>query len=191
MKNFNLRKYSILFTFFMILCSGCSSKNSVPKFFEKEKFPHSWVGYWSGELQVYTPTGIQQTVPMALEIAPTTKPDIFTWAIIYNEGQLQTRRNNEIKILNAKEGLYVMDEKNTIFTEAYHFNNKLVSHFEVNNDNLISIYEKQGNHIVFNIILGKNQPISETGGKQFEGKEILNVKTFPITNTQCAILKRQ
>ena len=191
MRNFTLRKYSILFTFFMILCCGCSSKNYIPKFFPKEKFPQSWFGYWSGDLQIYSPKGIKQTVSMALEIVPTDQTDVFTWAIIYGEGQLQTRRNYEIKTLNVKDGLYVIDEKNSIFIEAYHFNNQLISHFEVNANELISIYEKQGDYLIFNIIMGKSKSVSETGGEEFEGKEIPLVKSYPISTTQRAILKRQ
>ena len=128
---------------------------------------------------------------MALEIAPTDRADVFTWIIIYEEGSLQTKRNYELKTLNAKEGLYVIDEKNTIFIEAYHFNNQLISHFEVKNNELTSIYEKQGDYLIFNIIMGKNKPVSETGGKEFEGKEIPEVKSYPISTTQRAILKRQ
>ncbi len=191
MKNLNLRKYSILFTFFMILCCGCSSKNSVPKFFPKEKFPQSWFGYWSGELQIYSPKGIQQTIPMALEIAPTDQTDIFKWTIIYDTDQSKDKRNYELKTVNVEEGLYLIDEKNTIFIEAYHFNNQLISHFEVKGNELTSIYEKQGDYLIFNIIMGKNQPISETGGKEQDGKEIFVVKTYPIITTQRAILKKQ
>jgi len=175
----------------MILCCGCSSKNSIPKFFPKEKFPQSWFGYWSGELQIYAPQGINQTIKMALEIAPTNQADQFKWVIIYGEGESQSIRNYELKTINEEDGLYIIDEKNTILIEAYHFNNQLISHFEVKNNELISIYEKQGDYLIFNIIAGKNNSISETGGKKFEGNEIPIVKTYPITTIQRAILKRQ
>ena len=185
-----MRKYCILFTFLGILFTACSKKNYTSEFLPKEKFPQTWFGIWSGELNIYSPQGVKQTIPMELEIGPTNQEDVFIWAITYGEDKVNGRRSYELKVINVEQGLYVIDEKNTIELESYLYHNRFISRFEVQGNLLICTYEKRKEEIVFEVIAGAHQPGITSGGETFEGNEIPVVQSYPISVSQRAFLKK-
>lgn len=154
-------------------------------------FPESWFGYWEGELNIYRESKIVQTIPCALEMGPTDQPDRFVWAIIYGEDVVEGRRDYELVLKDKEKGLYVNDEKNSIFLESYQMGNKLVSRFEVMGTMLFSSYEKVGENMIFEIWSGSTELISITGKGMEDGEEIPEVKTYPIPTFQRAVLTRK
>ena len=98
---------------------------------KSKKFPQDWLGYWEGELNIYNHTGRTMTIPMALDNATTDNDSIWTWAIIYGEDTISGRRDYELNIVDVSKGHYVVDEKNSIFLDAFLLDNSLVSTFNV------------------------------------------------------------
>jgi hypothetical protein len=70
--------------------------------------------------------------------------------------------------------------------------NKLISHFEVMGNQLTSIYERQEEKMVFEIIVNKSVPSLVSGNIKSEGQEdIPEVKSYPIIGYQKAVLSRK
>jgi hypothetical protein len=92
-------------------------------------FPSTWVGDWSGKLEIFNVTGKLQELPMELHIHPLdTVPEAFTFAIVYGEDKVAGLRAYELVTVDAAKGRYLMDEKNSIKMEAYYVNGKLALH---------------------------------------------------------------
>ena len=191
----------LLFCFVLISCSPkhqtaieSSKKSDSPAntlTVDSLPFPQSWLGYWEGELEIFKENKIVQTIPMALEMLEMDTSNNFIWAIIYGEDKEAGRRAYELETLNAEKGLFLVDEKNTIKLESYLFQNKLMSWYEIMGNQILSIQEKRGDEMIFEIIFGSSEPVSITGDQQFDGEDIPAVKTFPIGGYQRAILKKK
>jgi len=183
----------ILFCFTFCFCFNAESQNlqenKIDQAIEADSFPHSWLGNWVGDLNIYKENKLIQTLPMELEILEIDSSENYIWAIIYGEDKTAGRRSYELESLDADKGLYRIDEKNTIKLEAYLFGNKLYSQFSVMGNQLLCTYEKIDDKIIFEIISGSTEPVSTTGNSLVEGEEIPAVKAFPITIMQRAVLK--
>lgn len=155
----------------------------------KPDFPGSWQGNWTGELTIYKENQVQQKVPMVLEIKRIDSVR-YSFALVYGPDKEKGRRPYELVIKNAAKGEYVIDEKNSIQMEAYLFGNKLFCWFSVAGNTLLSTYEKVGDSLVFEVISGKSQPVSTTGGQKMNNEDIPPVQTFPVGVMQRAILKK-
>ncbi len=154
-------------------------------------FPQSWLGNWEGELNIYQNNKVVQTLPMALEMAAIDTSDSFVWAIIYGEDKEAGRRAYFLNPVDPAKGHYVVDEDNSIFLETYLFNNKLYSWYLVAGNMILSVYEKIGDQMIFEIVAGSNTPVSITGDTLYNGEEIPKVETFPVRTIQRGILRRQ
>lgn len=157
---------------------------------QKDTFPYSWFGTWAGNLEVYNSKGLAQTVPMKLIKAPTNEAGVFQWNIIYGMDAEKGLRPYLLRTIDAAKGHYVHDELNSIKMEAYYLGGKLFSTFAVEGNMLTSIEEKDGDTIKFEIIFGKEKPVSETGGQIVKGDTMPIVKTLPVIVNQRAILKK-
>ena len=154
-------------------------------------FPQSWLGYWEGDLEIFKENKVVQTIPMALELMEIDTSENFTWAIIYGEDKEAGRRPYEMEVVDAEKGYFLVDEKNTIKLESYLFQNKLLCWYEVMGNQILSIQEKHGDEMTFEIIFGSTEPVSITGNQTFEGEDIPEVKTFPIGGYQRAVLRKR
>jgi hypothetical protein len=166
-------------------------KKKIDETIEADSFPQSWLGNWVGELNIYKENKLVQTLPMELEMLAIDTSENFVWAIIYGEDKVAGRRSYELEILDAEKGIYRIDEKNTIKLECYLFGNKLYSQFSVMESQILCTYEKVGDKMFFEIISGSTEPVSITGDKIVEEEDIPEVKTFPITVMQKAVLIRK
>jgi hypothetical protein len=156
----------------------------------KDTFPYAWFGTWAGNLEIYNSKGLSQTVPMKLVKGPTDETGVFQWNIIYGTDLEKGLRPYLLRTIDASKGLYLHDEMNSIKMEAYYLGGKLFSNFSVEGNILTSIEEKDGDKIKFEIIFGKEKPVSETGGKVVNGDTISTVKTLPVIINQRAVLTR-
>lgn len=195
----NILSFCLLITFVLTACTPKVAKvakedlTSLSK--EKiadttEKFPDTWLGNWKGTLNIYNEKGLAQAIPMELEMAKIEDSENYIWAIIYGEDKEKGRRSYELKIVDAEKGVYVIDEKNSIELESYLLGNKLYNRFLVAESLLLCTYEKVGDKMIFEVISGKNEAVSTTGGEVVDGEEIPEVKTYPIIVSQRAELKR-
>lgn len=155
-----------------------------------QSFPRNWQGTWRGTLQIHTANRVVQTVPMAVEIAPTADSTRYTFALIYGEDTAKGRRPYELVVVDRAKGHYVFDEKNSIRLDAYLMDGRLLSEFTVQGTRLISSYERRGDELIFEIISGKDAPVSTTGGQKIGGEDVPPVQSFPIGTWHRAVLRR-
>lgn len=165
-----------------------NAQNTTTSGEERTSFPASWQGKWSGNLEIYSPKGLAQTVPMELHILPIENTKNYTWTIIYGEDKVAGKRPYELQPIDPENGVYLIDEKNSIKIEAYYLSGKLYSRFEVMGSLLLTAVEKDGDHLIFEIISGKLEPVSVTGDETVEGEEIPAVKAYPVGVRQRAVL---
>lgn len=155
-----------------------------------QSFPQSWQGTWRGTLRIHNANGVAQTVPMAVEIAPTADSLRYTFALIYGEDTAKGRRPYELVVANRAKGHFVLDEKNSIKIDAYFMAGRLLSEFTVQGTRLISSYERRGDELIFEIISGKDTPVNTTGGQKVGGEDVPPVQSFPIGTWHRAVLRR-
>ena len=181
MKKFTMISLFVLSSFFLF----CQNTNG--------QFPNSWEGEWFGQLSIFKDTGKVRELPMALHILPidTASVPSWTWTIRYGEDQEAGKRPYELITVDAAKGFYLIDEKNTIKMEGYYIGGQFYQWFEVQGSRLLTKTEMVGDALVWEIVVGSDQPVSTTGGSVFEGEEIPPVKAFPISNLQRAVLRKK
>ena len=156
------------------------------------QFPEDWTGIWSGDLRILSTEGLQQTVPMSLEILPQDTSDRWTYNLIYGEDRAAGLRAYELEPIDPARGRWAIDERNSIRMEAYQFENQIVQRFEVMGNMLETIMELYApDELRWEILSGSMEAVSTTGDQVFEGEEIPPVKTYPIRVRQTAVLRRE
>jgi hypothetical protein len=184
-----------LFLLFFSGLIGCSTAQ-LP--IDKEKqpisieasFPETWAGIYRGQLEIYTATGVQQSVAMELEVAPTDSVDRWIWAITYGPDSIAGRRSYELVVVDPAKGHYQIDEKNSIVLDSFLKGDFFVSRFSVMGNLLDCTYEKVGDEIFFTIIMGNEAAVSDIGDGTMKGDTIPEVQAYPIGVVQRGRLKR-
>lgn len=155
-------------------------------------FPVSWTGNWTGTLEIFNARGRAQRVPMALEIGPidTSTTGRYHFGLIYGSKE-QDWRPYELVPVNPQSGVWRVDEKNSIVMESYLMGPKLLCWFVVENNRILCTYEKTGpDTLVFEVMAGPEKPVSTTGNTVQGEETIPEVKTYPFSAFQRAILTR-
>ncbi len=185
----------ILGTILGMWMTGCSNKTikevTEEKFVDVSacSFPKDWCGTWSGNLEIYNHKGKLQELPMHLEVLPTDSLDRHQWIITYIKDSLTTDlRAYELVTVDSLQGLYQIDEKNSIIIDAYLIENEFISVFEVMGNILEITYRHEGDYIAFEIVMFSSSEVSITGDTLSQGEEIPMVKSYPIKITQKAQL---
>lgn len=158
-----------------------------------ENFPESWSGNWSGTLEIFNAKGLVQSVNMTVEIhkIDTSKENRYTFGLIYGSKE-KDWRPYEIVPVKPEVGLWKLDEKNSIVMESYLTGPKLLCLFTVEGVRIMCSYEKTGEDtMVFEVISGAEAAVSTTGNTKQGEEDIPEVKSFPCTGFQRALLKRQ
>lgn len=190
-----MRKLILFFVLGWIVLS-CSMQNRhlVPTEVEEKPtytFPDDWMGYWEGSLAIYNVKGKVQEIPMAIDNAYTDTAGVYTWALIYGEDLVEGRRDYELRTVNDSIGHYVVDEKNNIYLDTYLLHNRMISTFDVEGTTITSIYELDGDDMIFTILAGKSDVVRESGGGTIDDDEIPIVNSFATTALQVAKLKKR
>lgn len=165
-----MKKYLIFFLTFCVAFSIQAQKDSLTTV----AFPMSWQGTYQGDLEIFSGKGLQQTIPMELDIQPIDSSDNWTWAITYGLDKEKSRRGYELITVDSTTGQFQIDEKNSIVLDGQLMGNVFISRFEVMGNLLTSLYEKQDSTIFFTILMGKVDNKKETGGG------IINGDTIPV-----------
>lgn len=163
----------------------------INKSIAKDSFPYTWFGTWTGTLEIYNAKGMSQSTPMEMVIAPTDTVGVYKWHLIYGTDKEKGLRPYLLRTIDASKGLYLNDEMNSIKMEAYYLGGKLFCNFNVQGNLLTSVEEKIGDQIKFEIIFGKEKPVSMTGNEIVNGDTIPTVKTMPVLIYQKAILTKK
>jgi len=182
------------YTFFILLLTySCVSKKTFNQEAEDARiesisFPEDWTGLWKGDLKIYSGLGLQDQLKMELIIEPIVNSENFTFTIVYDTGLDLTKRNYELIVVDKDQGLFLVDEKNTIMIESYFMGGKWFQRFEVAGNMLICTIEMQNKNLVWEITSGKSEKISTSGDENIEG--ILPVNTYPFGVYQRAVLTK-
>ena len=171
-----------------------SKKDQVSKDMSSTKqyvFPDDWLGYWSGDLNIYNSKGLKQTVPMSLDLAETDTLGTYTWAIIYGQDSTAQRRDYQLKEIDTSMGHYLIDEKNGILLDAYHIHNELSSVFEVMGNTLLTSYKLEHGEMVFSVKLFPSEEVRISGDTIMENQDIPKVSSFQLTVNQIARLQKK
>jgi hypothetical protein len=156
-------------------------------------FPDSWQGNWKGELEIFNGKGKVQSVPMEVIIQKidTSTQGRYTFGLVYGSKE-QDWRPYELAPVAPERGLWKIDEKNSIVMESYMYGPKLLCWFTVQNNRILSAYEKTGDDtMVFEIIAGQETAISTSGNTKQGEEDIPEVKTYPVSVFQRAVLTRE
>jgi hypothetical protein len=154
---------------------------------QDDTFPAAWQGIWQGDLVISTAQGEQQRVPMELHIMPVAD-STYTFSIIYGEPSPENTRPYLLYPQDRTQGHYVVDEQNEILLDDFLINGKLYSRFEVMGSLLLTTLEKQGDHLIYEIIAGPLEPFRTTGDAMVDGEEIPPVNGYKINVQQRAEL---
>lgn len=156
---------------------------------QKVSFPDAWIGVWEGELQIYNKAGLAQTLPMETHISKGDSANQWNWKIVYiAKKDSPDVRPYVVIAKDAKNGLYVMDEKNTIAMESYYIGGVFWTCFDVQGTRLFTSYRMVGKNLVSEIVFGKTTAISTTGGTS---EDIPPVVTYPIGGVQRCVMKKR
>lgn len=181
-----MRKKTLIYVlFFSIAAHFTVSAQQLP---EVPAFPLTWIGQWSGNLDIYTPAGLVQSVPMSLTILPLENGN-YTWTIQYGPDSTGLRPY-VLEPVNPAKGYYQVNENNGIILNELLLGNKLYSMFSVQGSLLLSTVEKIGDELFYEIISTPDKPASTTGDTVFEGEDIPPVGNYNISVRQVARLRR-
>ncbi|MEM7370857.1 MAG: hypothetical protein AAF587_19740 [Bacteroidota bacterium] len=150
-------------------------------------FPHAWIGTWTGDLEIYQGPELKQKIPMALTIEPTDSSDSWKWVLDYGRDSKDVR-NYLLLLVDVKNGLYSIDEQNSIILEARLLGNTLTSRFLVNHSLLLVSYHFREEEIKLEIFVGPDDK-GTTTGTEVEGVDI--IESWPLSTKQQAILKKE
>ncbi len=187
MFNGNIRTYLLVFS--LIFGNFLLFSQNPP--LKTNDFPQSWVGNWKGELKIYNSTGLKQSLEMELQIHPIEGTENFDWFLIYGPDKVEGKRAYTLKPVDKEFGVWLVDENNGIGLECYLFQNKLYSTYLVGGNMITVTNEVNEEEMIFEIHVGSDEPVSITGGKEIDGEEIPEVKTFPVKGRQYAVLRRE
>lgn len=127
---------------------------------------------------------------MELHIEPIDSIS-YAWNIIYGEDKEKGLRPYLLKPVDPETGRYVIDEQNTILLDAILISGKLYSRFDVMGNLLLSTVELVEDELHYEIISGKLDPLTTSGGEMHEGEDIPEVNAYPVVVRQFAVLRRQ
>ncbi|MEQ1744859.1 MAG: hypothetical protein ABMA02_05510 [Saprospiraceae bacterium] len=182
-----MQKLLALCGFILFALPGLAGQNA-----DTLAFPASWAGTWHGTLDIFSAVGKKQSVPMWVEIQPidTSTTGRYTFGLVYGSKQ-QDWRPYELVPVQPTTGLWKVDEKNGIVMESYLYGPKLLCWFTVQVNRVLCTYEKRGDEMIFEVCSGMEAPVSITGNGTHNGETIPEVKTFPFSVFQRAVLKKQ
>ncbi len=156
-------------------------------------FPASWAGDWTGTLEIFNGKGLVQTVEMTIEIQKidTSSSGRYTFGLVYGSKE-QDWRPYELVPVSPERGIWRVDEKNSIQMESYLMGPKLLCWFTVQGSRILCTYEKTGpDTLIFEVLSGTEEAISTTGNTKINEEDIPEVKTFPFSVFQRAVLRKK
>lgn len=171
---------------------SCKSKdiatNSSVDYDVPLNFPLDWIGDYEGPLKIYNTKGGIDTISMRLVIDYPNAQGYFPWTIIYDEIDI---RPYGLEVINADQGLYRINEYNSIELDAYLIDRHLITRFSVMQNDLIIDYEHTGDAIVAQFYISRIKNLNITGGEVIGQDTIPKVSTYPLSVYQKAILKKK
>lgn len=156
----------------------------VPAHAQSVDFPQSHLGTWKGILHL-VPSGGQ--IPMSLQLGPAVSGDsVFEYVLTYHGPKGDDVRAYQLLVTDKSQGLFSVDEKNSILLNERLIGNKLISVFTVGGSSLLITLELHPEEIVFEVISWPTDNPQVSGGQQ----DSPMVYAFVANAYQRAVLKR-
>lgn len=179
-KTYSIVKYLYTLTFLclFILLNG-------------QNFPEAWSGKWTGEVEVWNPSGQMDAFPMYLDIQPTDT--LWTWTIFYGHGQLPEPdlRNYSLLIINDSIGHYAIDEHNGIILDAHLVDNCLSTAFGGMGSELLIDVCKEEDHLNYKITSFYAEPQRVSGDLIMGTDTIPPINSYEVYHVMKAVLSRE
>jgi len=156
---------------------------------DREQFPQSWIGTWTGDLEIYKGLDLVNSIPMSLKIDTTAQSDRYAYFINYGMSP-EGLRPYYLHVVDSSKGQYILDEANGIRIEMYKLDNQLFSSFQVMGSLIQTVTHVAGDVMHYTIYAGSSKPISITGDTIMGADTIPPVETYSMPQVQKAILKR-
>lgn len=151
-------------------------------------FPADWTGVWGGELNIYTPKGLVQQVPMTLSIHPLDDGN-YSWTIQYGPDSTGLRPYT-LEAVDTSLGRWQINENNGIILREQLLGGKIYSVFSVEGTLLVSTTELAGEELLYEIIAGPIKPAYQSPTPPAPDG-IPTVDVYGIGTRQFARLRRQ
>lgn len=156
-------------------------------------FPAAWVGRWRGPALHRRPASPDRAFSMELRIAPLESRDGFTWTIYFSASPSPSditaddlARPYELHPIDASNGHWRIDEKNTVLMDAFHVGEALHSRFEVGESVVDARYAMRDGAIEVLLTTFGSSPLTTSGS---EG-DVPSVASFELRTVQSARLER-
>jgi opacity protein-like surface antigen len=182
-----MKKAILLALFTALFAAPAQAQNA-----DSLSFPASWAGNWAGVLDIFNGKGKVQSVPMELLIQKidSSTTGRYTFGLVYGSKDKDWRPYELVPVAPEK-GLWQVDEKNGIAMESYLYGPKLLCWFVVQGNRILCTYEKTAEGMVFEVMAGSETAVSATGNTKQGEAQIPEVKTFPFSAFQRAILHKK
>ncbi|HYE54933.1 MAG TPA: hypothetical protein VD996_08825 [Chitinophagaceae bacterium] len=153
-------------------------------FAQTNSFPATWTGNWKGKL-TWTRTDTSTVTPMELRIQPGDSAGVYTWHIIYGQGNKDSRPY--LLKPGKSKSHWVLDELNEIKIDMYYLSQRLSCSFTVGKVTIVNHYWMQGDKLIAEFYTYTADAVSTTG----KGTEdVPTVKSYGLRSYQRAELTR-
>lgn len=154
---------------------------------EISEFPASWFGMWKGESH-YVGVGRSDTLHfgMELHVGPRIDSTRAQWKIVYVQNGERQERPYSLVTIDPTVGRYLIDEHNSITIPSALLGETLFSHFAVGGVQLTTSYQRDGEHLLVEMLSIRTDTSAVSGGVD----DVPEVTTYPIRGIQRAMLTR-
>lgn len=184
-------KHHFLISLILVsLLSACQTKKSVKHLQAPHvySFPQDWIGTYSGKLNIWGIDTVKQEIRMTLQIQEKDSLDQYPWTIQYGEQDIRKYALQKIDPIN---GHYLIDEKNSIFLDAFVKGNHLISRFEVMGNDLVVDYERVNSGIKTLFFISKKDEIRTSGDQVNDTLDTIPaVNSYKITGLNEVLLHK-
>ena len=149
-------------------------------------FPASWEGNWNGVVEIYSVYGLEQSVPMQLQIQPTGQDSTWTWRIIYGSGEEASTRDYRLRPVDIAGAHWETDEQNAIRLDGFMLGGTFYTVYEVDDLRFTTSTRLADRRLEYELVVSKGTPLRVTG----DTPEVPKVSGFEVRSVQRATLIR-
>lgn len=142
-------------------------------------------GIWTGDLEMVGRLGQVRKVPMRLDII-RSGDSVWVWKTVYDENKVPIVKDYLMRLVNEREGKYMLDERDGILINVSLMGNKFYSLFDVEGTILSCTYQFTDSLLFYEIVSGPSKP--EKTSKLADGNK---VNSYEVKSLQRAVLRRK
>ena len=122
--------------------------------------PDEWLGSYAGNMEIFTPNGLQQTIGVQLDLRIMDRPNYWTYNMSFinlKNDELMSTKAYKIYYEEHTDKLW-MDEGDSLLIEMTLMGDCLFDHYELNGMFFNSSLCKQDLNLIFEITGGNRRP---------------------------------